>query len=170
MTKRLAGVDDRGVIEIGEVVLAVAMTETNEVDLGFGVGSRENQTHLTNDAMQNVLRSADHLLHEIVGVDRHRHDIAVLDELLGLQTLGGLVEETVSPNTISNGLQNGVTEDIRNAVVTVLPDERDAHSVHVLEGFGSDDPPVLALETSLGGVAAKVMAFHFDCSPSLLRS
>jgi hypothetical protein len=87
----------------------------------------------------------------------------VLDHLLGGLALLGGVEEPVGVDALVPVLQNRVSEDVVDAAVTVLPDQRNLLLVHVLESTTHDGSTVGALEASLGGPAAEI-GFHFDCS------
>jgi hypothetical protein len=67
----------------------------------------------------------------------------------------------VRVDAVVASLEDRVTQHVARLVVRVLPDERNTHLVHVLEGFGRDRPAIRALETGLRGVTAEI-CFHFD--------
>jgi hypothetical protein len=104
-------------------------------------------------------------LDQLVGVDRKRRDVAVLNEGLGLLAGLSLIEKAVGVNTFVSSFQNRVTQHVGRIVVTVLPDERNGHLVLVLERLRHDGSTISALETSLGCPTAEVSlcCSHFDC-------
>ena len=66
----------------------------------------------------------------------------MLEKLSSCMGLCGLIEITVRVNAIFTILKNRVTENVLHIGVTVLPDERDLHSVLMLECIGHDDQSI----------------------------
>ena len=139
------------------------MCEAHVIDEGARVGSCNHEADLTNGSVHNVVALVD----ELVGVDRERGDVPVLNALLRLGCGLAIVEEAVDVHAVVTVLQDSVAENVRCLVVLVLPNQRNPLAVTILERAGHDRPTVCALETILGGIAAEI-CFHFECSPFLL--
>ena len=156
MLKCLTGVNNSFVIK--DVNFAVRVTDRNIVDECAGVGARQNKAHLTNNSVKDLLAPLD----QLVGVDRHRGDVAVTHQGLGVVGRFGGVEICVCIHTIFPVLENRVAQYVARIVVSVLPNKRNLLPVVDLERVRHNGPAVGALETSLGCVTAKVSS-HFDC-------
>ena len=134
------------------------MSDSDVVDQSAGVGARMDQADLTNGSVKDLLG----LLDELVSVDRHRSDIAVLNQSATVTAGLGVVEVAVRVHPIGTSLEKSVTKNIARLVVNVLPNERNLLAIHVLESLGHDRSSIGALEASLGCVTAEI-SFHFDC-------
>jgi hypothetical protein len=135
------------------------VSDTNVVDQGTLVGSLEDETDLTDGTMKDSL----HLLDEFIGVDGQTLDILVLDKSLSGLAPVSVVEVPVAVHAVVPGFQLDVSKDILRVTVTVHPNQRYLHPVHVLERFGGDGSTVGALETSLTGVSTEIGFYsHFD--------
>jgi hypothetical protein len=151
--ERQVGEDDCLVLELVDGTVGVSHGDV--VDLRTRVGAGQNQRHLPDHAVENLLA----LLDQLVGVDRELVDVLVLNEDLGVLTGRRRVEEAVGVDALVTVLENRVAEDVVGRVVAVLPDERNSHLVLVLEGLRHDGPTIRALETSLGRPTAEI-GFH----------
>src|SRR3954447_18772697 len=100
MNKLEARIDDCLVLQSNHV--PVDMSQRNIVDKRAGIGPRQHETQLTNDAVKNLLG----LLHELIGVDGKRLDIAMLHESTSVLTSVGLIEEAVRVGTIVTVFEN----------------------------------------------------------------
>ncbi len=158
---------DNGLV-LKRLDVAIAVCNTNLVDQGTRVGTRKDQTNLSNNTVDNILATTDNRLLELVGVDREVLDVLVLNQKLSILTLLGSIEISVRVHTIIASLEDCVTENILRPVVAMLPDEGNGHTIHVLKRFGSNRPTVGALETSLSGIAAEISVIHVDCPSYLL--
>jgi hypothetical protein len=153
-----ARVDDRLVVELD---LLVAVLENDVVDERAGIGARQDERDLADDAVHDGRR----LLEETVGVDGERLDVVVLDELPGGSGLVRLVEEPVAVDAVVPVLELEVAENVLGIVVLMLPHHRDLHPVLVLERLGGDGATVGALDAELRDVATEVglrLHCHFD--------
>ena len=87
------------------------------VDEGAGVGTRYDQTHLTNLAVHDVVA----LLTKLIRVDGQCFDITMLDCFLRSLACLGIIELTVCVHTFSPVFQNGMAQYMVNIVVLVAP-------------------------------------------------
>jgi hypothetical protein len=85
----------------------------------------------------------------------------MVKKILCMRSLAGLIEITVSVNSIITILENGVPQNILRVGMTMLPNERNSHLVLMLESARHDSSTVRALESSFGSVTAEIW-FHFD--------
>jgi hypothetical protein len=182
------GVDD-GLIHVN-IDLAVTVGDSDVIDQGARVGTRQDQRKLANDAVRDLLGPLD----QTVGEDGQRGNITVLHQRLRVLTLRRLVEEAIGVDTLRTAvLEDGMAQNVLRRCVTVLPHERDSLGVLVLEGARQNRSPIRAPETELGGPATEVrfhgvgrvhqavlrrrvtevqsgMLSHFDCSFRLFGS
>jgi hypothetical protein len=140
------GEDDGLVVQDLDVIRTVG--DPDVVDQSTWIGPGDHETDFTDRSVDDGLG----LLDQLVGVDGHRANVLVLHQLLGVETLVGVVEIAVAVNAVVTSFQQHVAENIGRLAVTVHPNHGHVLAIHVLERFGCDRAPVAALEPSLGHI------------------
>ena len=85
-------------------LLETVVGENHVIDLGFRVSAAQNQAHLSDDPVHDVLRALDN----VRGVDGHRGDVAVLYSRARMRSVFGVIEAAMSVNAIGAVLKHSV--------------------------------------------------------------
>jgi hypothetical protein len=117
----------------------------------------DNKAYFTNCSVKNLACS----FNKFIRPNRQHSNVAVIKKVLCMSSLAGLIEVSVSVNSIITILENGVPQNILRVGMTMLPNERNPHLVLMLESARHDSSTVRALESSFGSVTAEIW-FHFD--------
>jgi hypothetical protein len=91
-----------------DLVRAIGVSDGDVVDEGAGIGARQHERKLADDAVRDLLGPLDQAVRE----DRQRGDIPVLHQFLRVLGAGRLVEEAVGVDALVAMLEDGVTQDV----------------------------------------------------------
>ena len=149
-----------------EFIAVVPMLNGNLVDVCPGVSSSENEANFHKLAVNNIVASGL----DMGGIDAHSLDVAVANHLSSGSSGIRVVEMCVSVHPVLSNLQIGMTKDIGNVLVLVLPHQGDGLPVIRRECPVPDHLVIRAPNIVLRGVAGKVAVnCHFDYSPSVRK-
>ena len=146
----------------------LAMGQIHEVDKGTRICPADHQADLFDVPMNDILAVAVKHLPQPIGINGERLHVAMLDDLPGLLAALGFVQETIGVHAVLAVFQNGVTQDVVNVIVLMVPDNGNRHPVTMLESVLPDSPSVGADKIVSSCPATKViLQIHFELCPPL---
>ena len=124
----------------------------------------EHQADLANHAVNHV----QILLLQLIGINRERRDVAMLNQRFRVLAAFGRVERAIRINTFVPVFKKRVTEHTCGLVVLVVPYQRHLSAVTIFESISQDCSAVRATQIVSGCPAAKIeFLIHFDLFPPL---
>ena len=127
-----------------------------------------NQTQFSDNAMDDVRP----ILLQLIGIDRHRTNVTMLNKLLSVNAILCLIKDAIGINTVTSIFQKRMTDNIFHATVVMIPDKRYLCSILIGKCPGTNNPAIGTFDIISGGITAKVIpkCHFYYFTPFLLFS
>ena len=134
-------------------IRTIRVRKAKIVDKRARISASKNKTDLTNNTVNHVLA----ILLKLIGINRHRVNIAVTNQFLRGLTALRVIKLTIRVNTVRAILEQRMAKHIRRVIMNMLPHNRHSSAIAVLERIVTNDAPITTDNVVLSGVATKIV-------------